>query len=448
MAALTVFALWNVAPAGASMSIGQSNGVLRITGDGQDDKIVLKVDSSDPSLLAFDFDNNRVFDGTFPLSSFNSIVFEMGAGNDLVAIDDRNGSFTDKKPTAMFGGDGDDFLQGGKGAEGLLGGGGNDTVFWTAGGGNDVISGDAGSDKVLVRGTSGAETVTASSNESHVHVTLDSELIDLNGVEDLDVLTFSGNDGIIASAGVGTLIKLNLNAGGFVRPDDDVVIGSDSGDVIEGGLGADRLEGRGGDDQINAGDGSDTLLGGAGKDAMTGGPGADSFECDVVGEALDLEPIDFTQGTCSAPETPPVTQPPATEPPAPPVSDQPATGNQPAASGQPAVALGFGRPVIRATREGLRVILRSTSASALGVSVKVAERFGSSRTLRYRVVRKTIPAGGRVALRLRAPRPLRARIARQLDRLGRVVRRPRVTVTNVATAGKLSVRPRLTLRAH
>jgi hypothetical protein len=435
VAALTVFALWNVAPAGATMTIGQSNGVLRITGDGQDDKIVLRVDISDPSLLAFDVGNDGVFDGTVPLGSFNSIVFDMGGGNDFAGITERGGSFTDKKPTAMFGGDGDDFLQGGKGAESLLGGGGNDTVFWTAGGGNDVISGDAGSDKVVVRGTSGAETVTASSNGSHVHVTFDSELIDLNGVEDLDVLTFSGNDGIIASAGVGTLIKLNLNAGGPVRPDDDVVIGSDSGDVIAGGLGADRLEGRGGDDLINAGDGSDTLLGGAGKDAMTGGPGADSFECDVVGEALDLEPIDFTQGTCSAPETPPV-------------SDQPATGSQPAASGQSAEALGFRRPVVRATREGLRVILRSTSASALGVSVKVAERFGSSRTFRYRVVRKTIPAGGRVALRLRAPRPLRARIARKLDRLGRVVRRPRVTVTNVATAGKLSVSPRLTLRAR
>jgi Ca2+-binding RTX toxin-like protein len=433
VAALTVLALWNVAPAGAAMSIGPSNGVLRITGDGQDDKIVLKVDSSDPSLLAFDFDNDRVFEGTVPLGSFDSIVFNMGAGNDFAAIDDRDGSFTDKKPTAMFGGDGDDFLQGGKGAESLLGGGGNDTVFWNAGGGNDVISGDAGSDKVVVRGTSAGETVTASSSESHVHVTLDSELVDLNGVEDLDVLTFDGNDGIIASAGVGTLIKLNLNAGSVVRPDDDVVIGSDSEDVIAGGLGVDRLEGRGGDDLINAGDGSDTLLGGTGKDAMTGGPGADSFECDVVGEALDLESVDFTQGTCSAPETPPVT--------ALPVSDQPA------ASAQPAV-LGFGRPVIRATREGLRVTLRNTSAAALGVSVKVAERFGSSRTFRYRVVRKTIPVGGRVALRLRAPRPLRARIARQLDRLGRVVRRPRVTVTNVATAGRLSVRPRLTLRAR
>lgn len=441
VAALTAFALWNVAPAGATLSVGPSNGVLKVIGNGQDDTIVLRVDSSDPSLLAFDLNNDRVFDGTVPLGSFTAISINMGAGNDIVEIDDRGGSFTDKKPTTMFGGDGDDVMEGGRGAEAFLGQGGNDTVIWRAGEGNDLISGDVGADKVAVKGTIDAETVTISASGSHVRVTrnLDSALVDLNGVEDLEVATFGGNDAILASPGVGNLIKLKLGAGGFGGSDDNLVMGSDSADVIVGGGGADSLEGRGGDDQIDAGDGEDTLLGGTGTDAMTGGAGADSFSCDVAGEALDLQPIDFTQGTCSTLEAPPVSQPPASEPPA---SQPPAL---PAAE-QP--ALGFGRPVVRATREGLRVTLRNTSASTLSVSVRAAERLGSSRTMRYRVVRKTIPAGGRATLRLRAPSALRARIARRLDRFGRVVRRPRVTVTNVATTGKLSVRPRLTLRTN
>lgn len=64
---------------------------------------------------------------------------------------------------------------------------------------------------------------------------------------------------------------------------------------------------------------------------------------------------------------------------------------------------------------------------------------------RYRIVRKTIAAGGKVTLNLRAPRALRQRIARPLAARGRVVR-PAIAVTNTATAGHTAVHPRLTLR--
>jgi len=460
VAALTVFAMGNVAPAGATVSIGPQSGVLRVLGDGQNDTVDLRVSKQDPSLLEFDVNNDDKFDGTVPLGSFNGIQAIMGAGNDTVRIDDSNGSFTDQKPTAIAGGDGGDVLIGGKGNENLAGGAGNDTLIgrqgndlatgevgedsfvWTAGDGIDTVSGGAGSDIVGVRGNGADETIAIAPSSLGVRLfhKPSSGMVEMIGIDDLDVATFGGNDFISAAPEVGAQMKLTFVAAGATLPDDDVVIGSDSADTIGGGVGVDRLEGRGGDDVIDAGDGDDTLLGGTGKDAMTGGAGADAFDCDVAGEALDLGPLDFTKGMCSAVETPPVSQPPASEPPptAPPAA--------PAAE-QPA-ALGFGKPVVRATREGLRVTLRNTSASKLSVSVKVAERFGGGRTLRYRVVRKTIPAGGRSALRLRAPRSLRTRIASQLDRLGRVVRRPSLTVTNVGTAGRLFVRPRLTLRTH
>jgi hypothetical protein len=100
-----------------------------------------------------------------------------------------------------------------------------------------------------------------------------------------------------------------------------------------------------GDDDLFGNEGDDTLSGGPGKDRLIGSLGRDSFECDITGEALDIESVDVFQPAC-------------------------------------------------------------------------------------------------------IPRALRARIGRQLTLRGRVVRRPKVTVTNVATTGKRSVSPRLTLRAR
>src|SRR5215210_6879324 len=82
VAALTVFAMWNVAPAGASLSIGPSNGVLKVTGNAENDSIRMRVSKSDPSMLEFDVDGDGNFDGTVPLGSFSSIFFDMGAGID------------------------------------------------------------------------------------------------------------------------------------------------------------------------------------------------------------------------------------------------------------------------------------------------------------------------------------------------------------------------------
>ena len=103
---------------------------------------------------------------------------------------------------------------------------------------------------------------------------------------------------------------------------------------------------------------------------------------------------------------------------------------------------------MKATRTGLRVTLKSTSSAPVSVSLKARERFGSRRAARYRVVRKTIAAGGRTTLTLRAPRALRTRIARQLTLHRRIVRRPVIAATNTTTAARTSVHPRLSLRVR
>jgi hypothetical protein len=180
------------------------------------------------------------------------------------------------------------------------------------------------------------------------------------------------------------------------------------------------------------------LTGGSGSDAMTGGAGADAFACDLPGEVLDAQPEDIVSAVCI--------------PPAPAPAPPPATGDTSASAATGAIlpggTLGFGKPRVRATRDGLRLTVTNLLAQPIVVKGAASERLGrDGKAVRYRSVKKSIPADSRVTLRLRAPRALRAQIAAKLERVGRVTRRPLVTVTNVATSGKRSARPRLTLRA-
>lgn len=124
--------------------------------------------------------------------------------------------------------DGDDILNGGKGADTIQGNGGNDTIFGDAG--SDDIDGGDGDD-------------------------------DINGG--------AGNDIIFGGLGNDTI------AGGGGN---DVVLGGDGDDAIEGGAGDDNLQGGDGDDVINGGGGQDQISGGAGNDQLFGGNQGDTLD--------------------------------------------------------------------------------------------------------------------------------------------------------------------------
>jgi hypothetical protein len=201
------------------------------------------------------------------------------------------------------------------------------------------------------------------------------------------------------------------------------------------------VSGGGGDDTLDGGEDDDIVSGGDGADSLRGGGGVDSFSCDPLDLLFDREAIDFADG-CAEPA-----------PPAPPVAPVPGDGaGAPAAPSQPAPpsgvggvggatgalprgALGFGKPRIALTRTGLKVVLRNTHSAPIRVAFAANERRG--RTLhRYARVTKTVAAGRRVTVTLKAPRAL----ARQLKARAAGRRRPAVTVTNPATGGKLTVR--------
>jgi hypothetical protein len=477
-AAMLAIPFMNAAPADASVSAGVSSGRLTITGDGFSDQVALRLHPDDATTLDIDFGDNGVIDGGFPRGSFTQIGINMGGGADSVRIDDSAGVFTNTETTQIFGGEGNDTLTGGGGVELLAGDGGEDTIaggkgsdfadggtgddtfLWSFTDEDDTVTDEDGADRMLVDGSETAEHFVIdrfpAPQDGEVRVfrvaegrTLETSVVGLQDVERLDLDSFGGSDIITASPDVGGLIALDIDAGQdsdlaeeSIDGDDDVVTGSDAADVIAGGPGADRLDGRGGADTINGGDDADMLIGGLGSDAMTGGGGADEFQCEGLGEVLDAQPEDIVPAFCIA--SPPVAEPapaPGAETSAPP----------PAATGLPTGFLGFGTPVVRAARDGLRVKLTNEHSAPIAVKVVARERFKSAsgaRTARYKVVKRTIAVGARVTLRLRAPRALRAHIAAGLSRARRVVRRPIVTVTNVATAGKRTLRPRLVLTAR
>src|SRR5262245_40891901 len=111
------------------------HGLLTIEGTDAADTIALRRPAGDPGVLQVDVGDDGTADFSFERAIISSIAVDARAGDDVVRIDDSNGSFTDSIPTTIDGGDGDDTLSGGQGAETLIGGDGNDSI--DGNGGND-----------------------------------------------------------------------------------------------------------------------------------------------------------------------------------------------------------------------------------------------------------------------------------------------------------------------
>ena len=97
--------------------------------------------------------------------------------------------------------------------------------------------------------------------------------------------------------------------------------------------------------------------------------------------------------------------------------------------------LGFSRPRIAFARTGLKVTLRNSERTSIRVALAASEKRGR-KAHRYARVTRTVAAGRRVTVTLKAPRAL----LRQLKASAAGRRRATVTVTDLATGGKLTVR--------
>jgi Ca2+-binding RTX toxin-like protein len=116
------------------------DGVLYVGGTTGDDRIKIipkgRPTASDAQVKVLFSGQKRLFSG------INSIVVYGQAGDDIIKL-----AGAIRVPATLYGGDGNDRLKGGKGADVLIGGEGNDHLNGHQG--NDILVGGAGSDRLL-----------------------------------------------------------------------------------------------------------------------------------------------------------------------------------------------------------------------------------------------------------------------------------------------------------
>ena len=228
VATLLVLALAGV-PAAAAPTVHAfvANATLRIIGSPAPDRLTLRLDKHDPTQLQVDVDDDGSADFSFGLDTFGSIDVATGNGDDTVLIDQTTGSFTDTKRTRIDGGNGDDNLNGGSGAEVLVGGHGNDVIdgnggadtaflgsgndsfVWDPGDASDVVEGESGFDTLVFNGAGGNEVMAASANGGRVRFTrnLGTIVMDLDGIEGIDVNALGGTDSVTVNDTAGTDLR-------------------------------------------------------------------------------------------------------------------------------------------------------------------------------------------------------------------------------------------------
>lgn len=219
---------------------------------------------------------------TFALSSFDTIIAEMGLHNDTVDVANNI-----PKPVLGRGGPGTDTLRGGGGNDDLDGGDAGDTIDGR--GGNDSIRGSGGLD-IIIGGAGNDDLDGGSGNDTyrfHNGFGTD-ELVDTSGIDTLDMTgvtvnlegdaafgdaTIEGTDGSLLMYFSGDIDRLNTGSG------NDVFVFKDrepNGFRFDGGVGSDDvifMSGRR-DRQISVSD-----SGGSGTDNVTvvGTSASDTF---------------------------------------------------------------------------------------------------------------------------------------------------------------------------
>jgi Ca2+-binding RTX toxin-like protein len=312
------------------------HGALSVEGSKAGDKIALRLRAGNPGILEVDVGDDGSAEFSFDRARVTSIAVDARGGDDLVRIDDGNGSFTDSIPTTIDGGDGNDTIAGGKGAETLFGGAGNDSIdgnggndvafmgsgddtfVWDPGDSSDRVEGQDGTDTMRFNGANVDERVALSANGNRLRFLRDPGTItmDTAGVERVDFNALGGADTVFVDDLTGTDVKtvdLDLGAGDGQRDrvavdgtngNDAVSVSGDTSGVAVSGLSAsvaiqhqeptDELvvNGLDGNDSISAaglaagaialtvdgGPGDDTLAGGQGIETLDGGDGNDSID--------------------------------------------------------------------------------------------------------------------------------------------------------------------------
>jgi hypothetical protein len=197
---------------------------LFVVGTSHGDQIALRLAAGATDTLEVDFGDDGSADRSFDRDRFSRIAVFAGSGNDRFRVDQVNGAFADEAIT-VYGGSGNDALDGGDGVERFFGGSGrdavdgnrgNDTAYlgsgrdsfrWDPGDGSDVVEGDSGTDTLDFNGAAGVENMSLEPNgrrslflrdAGNIRMDMDNvERLDLTALEAVDTVTvedMSGTD--------------------------------------------------------------------------------------------------------------------------------------------------------------------------------------------------------------------------------------------------------------
>ena len=245
-------------PASAATTAHVQAGTLEIKGDAASDKLALRLARARPTRSRSTWATTARSDFSFDRSTFTAVDVDAGRGDDELRVDQSGGTFTDEQVT-LDGGAGDDTLRGGNGADTLIGGKGDDNVDGNIGSdtallgsgddrfqrdpgdGSDVVEGQGGTDLLAFNGSNIGEQIEVSANGQRSRLTrnVGAITIDLDGVEQIAVLTLGGADTVTVDDLAGTDVKtvdVDLNATGGTgdgQPDTVVVDGTDRRDAVQ-----------------------------------------------------------------------------------------------------------------------------------------------------------------------------------------------------------------------
>jgi hypothetical protein len=283
--------------------------VLTVRGTAGDDTITLGLEAHHPDRLRVAITGSRQQTFDVRVKRVHRIVVRALGGDDTVTVDESNGVFTDRIPTTLDGGAGNDRLVGGKGAETLIGGAGNDTVdgnggadtallgagddtfVWNPGDGSDIVEGQAGTDRMVFNGAAAAENFDLSANGSRLRLfrNVGNITMDTAGVEQVDLDPLGGADQVTVNDLTGTGVTgVNVDLSGFGGNTgdgaaDDVIVNGTAGNdaiAVSGSAGAVQVAGLAATVSINHPEfGNDRL------DVNTGA-GTDTVDSAALGAGL------------------------------------------------------------------------------------------------------------------------------------------------------------------
>ena len=254
--AVLAAALGRASEATAAYTAEIDAGTLAITGDGGDDKLVLRLQLGAPAMLEVDVGADGTADFTVDRNTFTAIDVDARGGDDEVRIDHSGGTFPDELVTIeggtgddtlvggigdqiLVGGSGDDVVSGGDGDDRAELGGGNDRFVWNPGDDNDTVDGQGGSDNLDFFGSAIGELIDVSANGERVRFTRNIATIVMDvDVEHVGYRALGGADTIVVNDLAGTNAKsvdVDLNAlggGGDGAADTVVARGTDGIDKI------------------------------------------------------------------------------------------------------------------------------------------------------------------------------------------------------------------------